>query len=118
MCVRRTNLEQSKSGVNVTHNKYTNTFMMTSNMAVSVYTAIIVFAILIVFIKTFYFFSFCMKASTTLHDNMFSKIVAAPMRFFSTNSSGRIMNRFSKDIGSIDESLPYVVIDTMQVNIL
>ena len=39
------------------------------------------------------------------------------MRFFNTNCSGRILNRFSKDMGAIDEKLPYVLIDTIQVRI-
>lgn len=40
------------------------------------------------------------------------------MRFFNTNCSGRVLNRFSKDMGAIDEKLPYVLIDTIQVCIL
>lgn len=37
------------------------------------------------------------------------------MRFFDVNPSGRIMNRFSKDMGTIDELLPKVLIDAIQV---
>lgn len=35
--------------------------------------------------------------------------------FFNTNPSGRILNRFSKDMGQIDEMLPAVMIDVIQI---
>lgn len=47
-----------------------------------------------------------MHASKVLHDRMFGSILKATMRFFDTNPSGRILNRFSKDMGNIDDSLP------------
>jgi ATP-binding cassette subfamily C (CFTR/MRP) protein 4 len=37
---------------------------------------------------------------------MLITILNTPMAFFNHHPSGRILNRFSKDIGSIDESLP------------
>lgn len=37
------------------------------------------------------------------------------MRFFDTNPSGRILNRFSKDMGAIDEVLPRGMMDAIQV---
>jgi len=45
---------------------------------------------------------FCLKASTTLHDQMCEKLMSSPMRFFDVTPSGQILNRFSKDI---DEGL-------------
>lgn len=47
-----------------------------------------------------------MRSSQKLHDKMFDGVISAPMRFFDTNPSGRILNRFSKDMGAIDELLP------------
>eukprot|EP00096_Caligus_rogercresseyi_P011383 TRINITY_DN4461_c0_g1_i2.p1 TRINITY_DN4461_c0_g1~~TRINITY_DN4461_c0_g1_i2.p1 ORF type:complete len:890 (+),score=159.36 TRINITY_DN4461_c0_g1_i2:173-2842(+) len=57
-------------------------------------------------------FMSCMRSSQSLHDNMFEKVAFTNSRFFDLNPSGRILNRFSKDIGSIDELLPPVLIDT------
>lgn len=40
------------------------------------------------------------------------------MRFFNTNNSGRILNRFSKDMGAIDEMLPNALMDCLQVSFI
>ena len=42
-------------------------------------------------------------ASKTLHDKMLESIMRSPM---STTPLGRILNRFSKDIYTVDESIP------------
>lgn len=56
-----------------------------------------------------------MKASTYLHNLMFQGVTRATMFFFNTNPSGRILNRFSKDMGQVDEILPSVMIDVIQI---
>ncbi|XP_018326344.1 probable multidrug resistance-associated protein lethal(2)03659 isoform X3 [Agrilus planipennis] len=65
--------------------------------------------------RSFIFYSVCIRAAVRLHDRMFSSILHAKMTFFHTNPSGRILNRFSKDIGAIDEALPSSLIDTIQI---
>ena len=56
-----------------------------------------------------------MNASRSLHNRMFAAILRAPMRFFDTNPSGRILNRFSKDMGAIDELLPKAMMESIQI---
>ena len=45
------------------------------------------------------------RASSKLHDRMYSRLVIAPMRFFNSTPLGRILNRFSKDVGDMDKNL-------------
>lgn len=46
---------------------------------------------------------------------MFARMLGASMRFFDTNSSGRILNRFSRDMGVIDEMLPKALMEAIQI---
>lgn len=53
------------------------------------------------------FISFSILRSTrTLHDKMTVAVIKSPVLFFDTNPAGRIMNRFAKDIGNMDDQLP------------
>ncbi|CAF2410326.1 unnamed protein product [Rotaria sp. Silwood2] len=78
--------------------------------------------IILLFIRTILYFLSTHIAARTLHNQMFSSILRAPVLFFDTNPIGdsiirfsrqvivfyvlgRIINRFSKDISSIDEKL-------------
>ncbi|KAK9296489.1 hypothetical protein QLX08_009536 [Tetragonisca angustula] len=87
------------------------------NACMYVYTGLIVSTIVVTLTRSVSFFTTCMKASTRLHDRMFRCISRATMRFFNTNTSGRILNRFSKDMGAIDELLPIALIDCFQIGL-
>lgn len=63
----------------------------------------------------FAFYRMCLRASMNLHDKIFTGIIRSQMVFFYMNTTGRILNRFSKDIGVIDSQLPVVVIDCIKV---
>ena len=54
-------------------------------------------------------------SSRTLHDDMFFKVLRAPMTFFD-GPVGRVLNRFSKDLGITDETLPYIAQDVLAVS--
>ena len=47
------------------------------------------------------------RASTVLHDNLLSTLLKAPMSFFDSTPLGRIVNRFSKDMNSIDTAIMF-----------
>ncbi|CAH1780700.1 unnamed protein product [Owenia fusiformis] len=64
--------------------------------------------------RALYFFHMLVNAAETLHKMMFKSIVRAPVYFFDTNPVGRILNRFSKDVGQMDEMLPRAFFDFVQ----
>ncbi|XP_063224182.1 ATP-binding cassette sub-family C member 4-like isoform X2 [Bacillus rossius redtenbacheri] len=89
--------------------------LMSSEMCIYIYAAITALTVVIALSRSFLFFTLCMRASVRLHNAMFVSITHATMWFFNNNPSGRILNRFSKDIGAIDDLLPQVMIDVLQI---
>nr|ASU47347.1 ABCC2 [Cnaphalocrocis medinalis] len=57
----------------------------------------------------------CMRASKNIHNKVFKNLITAIKRFFDTSPSGRILNRFSKDLGAVDELLPRSMLETLQM---
>ncbi|KRT79573.1 ABC transporter ATP-binding protein, partial [Oryctes borbonicus] len=80
-----------------------------------IYTGLVVGCIIFVIFRSIIFFKFCMTASQNLHDKMFHSLLRAPMRFFDTNPSGRVLNRFSRDMAAMDEVLPRVAMESIQI---
>jgi len=48
---------------------------------------------------------FALRASVKLFSDMMESLLAAPLSFYDTTPTGRIMNRLSKDINTVDETL-------------
>ncbi|XP_044728782.1 ATP-binding cassette sub-family C member 4-like [Chrysoperla carnea] len=89
--------------------------LLSTNEAVYIYASLIALVILATSVRSVYFYRICMNASINLHNTMFNKLLQAPMRFFDKNPIGRILNRFSKDTGAVDELLPKALIDSTQI---
>jgi len=58
-------------------------------------------------------FALTIRASKRLHDAMTRGVLRAKVEFFDTNPSGRILNRFSADVGSNDDLLPNTLFDLL-----
>lgn len=56
-------------------------------------------------------FHFCIKASKNLHNKMTQSVLRAKIEFFDTNPLGRILNRFSADVGTSNDLLPQALHD-------
>ena len=61
------------------------------------------------------FFEGAVTAAGAMHDAALLRVVRAPLAWFDTNPSGRVLNRFSKDVGVIDDALPLVTFDFFNV---
>lgn len=77
------------------------------------YSAIIAATIFLSFGHAIFYFIFFMKASVNMHNSMFKRIINGTMSFFNSNPTGRILNRFTKDIGIIDEIIPNNLLDVL-----
>lgn len=60
-------------------------------------------------------FYLTVKASQRLHETMTKSVLRAKIEFFDTNPLGRILNRFSADIGSNDDLLPHTLFDFLML---
>ena len=45
------------------------------------------------------------RASSRIHDAMLARLLGAPLAFFERTPSGRLLNRFSSDLASVDDEL-------------
>ena len=71
-----------------------------------VYGAIVTVSLILTTLSSFFFYLTALKSSENLHDELTKAVIKAPVLFFDTNPVGRILNRFSKDIGNMDDQLP------------
>ncbi|ETN58308.1 multidrug resistance protein 2 [Anopheles darlingi] len=78
---------------------------------ISMYAIAMLFMFVLSLSRSFLFFYVCLRATVRLHDRLFRGITRATMYFFNMNPSGRILNRFSRDIGCIDTFLPFAMMD-------
>ncbi|CAH2056118.1 unnamed protein product, partial [Iphiclides podalirius] len=88
-----------------------NYLQLTRDQCIYIYAGLIAVCIIFTWNKLIMFYNTCIKASISLHDTMFRGVTNAPMWFFHHNPSGRILNRFSKDMGQVDSLLPVTLID-------
>ncbi|CAH8471044.1 unnamed protein product [Schistosoma margrebowiei] len=78
---------------------------------------IIILTILLVFFstaRTLLFFKQMTCVAERLHELMVKACLSTRILFFESNLSGRILNRFSKDIGIIDDLLPTNIFEFLQ----
>ncbi|XP_032773586.1 multidrug resistance-associated protein 4 [Rattus rattus] len=83
-----------------------------------IYTGLTVVTVLFGIARSLLVFYVLVNASQTLHNRMFESILKAPVLFFDRNPIGRILNRFSKDIGHMDDLLPLTFLDFIQTLLL
>ena len=69
------------------------------------YVGLVMGSTILLFLSALLFYQATINSSRNLHSKMLQAIVMAPAHFFDTNPCGRISNRFSKDIGVMDELL-------------
>ncbi|RCK60461.1 Multiple drug resistance-associated protein-like transporter 1 [Candida viswanathii] len=75
------------------------------------YAALGVFAGFLTYLGALVIWSYCIvKGAAYFHNKMAESVLRSPMSFFDTTPIGRILNRFTEDIGKIDMYLPWTII--------
>ncbi|XP_063224305.1 ATP-binding cassette sub-family C member 4-like [Bacillus rossius redtenbacheri] len=87
--------------------------LMSRNLFIYVFASLILAYVIFALFKNCLYFFICMKTSVNLHNRMFSCVIRLPMRFFNGCTSGQVLNRFSKDVGAIDNQLPVTFVDCL-----
>ena len=67
--------------------------------------------------RALWFFHACVYGACRLHDGMFRRVIRCPMLFFDSNPSGRILNRFSKDVSIADDLIPATAFDCITIGV-
>jgi len=104
-----------------TNSTYINSTQATSISAIitefdnsfylNLYIGVCLSACIFMILRFVFQFRYCVRAGIRLHDRMFKSILHTTVRFFDVNPVGRILNRFSKDLGLIDELMPGFFMD-------
>ena len=79
-----------------------------------IYGCLVAASFIFAVIRAYGFLLLSLRCSERLHDKMVSAILQAPILFFDSNPVGRILNRFSKDVGCLDELLPKTFLVSIQ----
>jgi len=66
-----------------------------------------VFVVIAVLISSLYLALGTLQAAKHLHSQMLSHVLMNPLSFFDTTPTGRILNRFNKDIDTLDNTIPH-----------
>uniref|UniRef100_A0A8C8I6P8 Cystic fibrosis transmembrane conductance regulator n=1 Tax=Oncorhynchus tshawytscha TaxID=74940 RepID=A0A8C8I6P8_ONCTS len=97
-----------QNGVNVTEE-------LSLDFYLGIYAGLTGATLIFGFARSLLMFNVLVKAAQSLHNRMFNSILRTPVRFFDINPIGRVLNRFSKDIGQLDAALPWTFVDFIQI---
>ncbi|KTW31190.1 uncharacterized protein T551_01263 [Pneumocystis jirovecii RU7] len=82
-----------------------NQFQKSPNFYIFIYLALGVAQTLLDFIIYYAYYACSKNATTNMHHKAVERVIRAPMLFFDTTPLGRIINKFTKDIKILDNSL-------------
>jgi ATP-binding cassette, subfamily C (CFTR/MRP), member 4 len=77
--------------------------------------AAILFVLFIILVIKFYSLNMVIiNASASVHENMVDSIIRYPSRFFDVNPSGILINKFSTDLGVIDNNIVFCLWESVE----
>ena len=84
----------------------------------TIYGCLVGACFLFAIVRAYGFLQVSLRCAERLHDKVVVAILQAPVLFFDSNPTGRILNRFSNDIGCVDELLPKTFLGAVQMLLL
>uniref|UniRef100_A0A8D3BHY2 ATP-binding cassette sub-family C member 10 n=1 Tax=Scophthalmus maximus TaxID=52904 RepID=A0A8D3BHY2_SCOMX len=75
----------------------------------TVYTSIAAANTVFTALRAFLFAYGAICAATAVHNRLLDRVLKATVTFFDTTPLGRVLNRFSSDLYSVDDSLPFIL---------
>jgi ATP-binding cassette, subfamily C (CFTR/MRP), member 4 len=81
----------------------------------AVVIGLVALTVLLTCLRAMLSFDLTINASRKLHDRMTKAVLRAKVSFFDTQPLGRILNRFSADVGSNDDMLPQTLFDFLMI---
>ena len=107
--------------INGTDGNLTTTYVRTTidseREDVIKYSSLIGSLFVAAFIRVLCIYLLCLKCSIALHNRIFAKLLRAPLIFFESNPMGRILNRFTRDMGQIDQKVPATLDELVSVSL-
>lgn len=113
-------------------------FYLDSYIPLYIYGILVFGSVILSNIRNILMYTICKRSSSNIHNMMINCILKTPMRFFDVNPSGkksdipnhklyeklykfdslipgRLLNRFSKDLGAVDEILSLAFVESFQI---
>ncbi|XP_030751025.1 multidrug resistance-associated protein 4-like isoform X2 [Sitophilus oryzae] len=81
------------------------------NTYLNIYSMMIIGIFVFFMLRAFTTFTFCMNGAKKMHRAVVKAMLNTNMYFFDTHFIGNIINRLSKDFHSIDEYMPFLVLE-------
>lgn len=72
--------------------------VLSTKSCIFIQTALLAALLIFIVARTIGFYATIIRVARKIHFTMFNGIILTAMRFFDTNPSGRILNRFSRDL--------------------
>ncbi|EDV28837.1 uncharacterized protein TRIADDRAFT_19619 [Trichoplax adhaerens] len=79
---------------------------LSNRLVIIIYGALVFITVSLCLLRSTTIAKVAVNASRNLHSLMFKSVMKAPIHFLASNPSGIILNRFSKEIGRIDDLMP------------
>lgn len=92
-----------KNGTNLT------AFSVDSNFYLETYTSLALGNSILTLLRSFLFAYAGIKAAKKVHEKLLKSVFETKLQFFDVTPLGRILNRFSSDTYTIDDTLPFIL---------